>query len=134
LQRSRELAPAAAVRPWLTRKRGSLIAARLADVYSSDEHTVKAWFTGKLDYSAQVVDLAERGFPLIGGRIDMADQHPVAAIVYQHGKHLINLFVWPVASRKIDLDVQSDRGYRFCGWNKAGLNYLRISEGSAIDF
>jgi anti-sigma factor RsiW len=110
----------------------SLIAAHLADVYSSDEHTVKAWFTGKLDYSPQVVDLAERGFPLIGGRIDMLDQRPVAAIVYQHGNHLINLFVWPVASRKIDLDVQSDRDYRFCGWNKAGLNYLCISEGSAI--
>jgi anti-sigma factor RsiW len=110
----------------------SLIAAHLADVYSSDEHTVKAWFTGKLDYSPQVVDLAERGFPLIGGRIDMVDQRPVAAIVYQHGNHLINLFVWPVASRKIDLDVESDRGYRFCGWNKAGLNYLCISEGGAI--
>ena len=110
----------------------SLIAPHLADVYSSDEHTVKAWFTGKLDYSPQVVDLAERGFPLIGGRIDMVDQRPVAAIVYQHGNHLINLFVWPVASRKIDLDVESDRGYRFCGWNKAGLNYLCISEGSAI--
>jgi anti-sigma factor RsiW len=110
----------------------SLIAAHLADVYSSDEHTVKAWFTGKLDYSPQVVDLAERGFPLIGGRIDMVDQRPVAAIVYQHKNHLINLFVWPVASRKIDLEVQSDGDYRFCGWNNAGLNYLCISEGSAI--
>jgi anti-sigma factor RsiW len=104
----------------------------LADVNSSDEHTVKAWFTGKLDYSPPVVDLAEAGFPLIGGRIDTLDQLPVAAIVYQHGNHLINLFVWPMASRKLDLDVQSDRGYRFCGWNKAGLNYLCISEGSAI--
>jgi anti-sigma factor RsiW len=110
----------------------SLIAAHLVDVYSSDGHTVEAWFTGKLDYSPQVVDLAERGFPLIGGRIDMVDQRPVAAIVYQHENHLINLFVWPVASRKIDLDVQSHGDYRFCGWNKAGLNYLCISEGSAI--
>jgi hypothetical protein len=71
-------------------------------------------FTGKLDYSPPVVEC------------------PAAAIVYQHGNHLINLFVWPVASSKIDLDVQSDRRYRFCGWNKAGLNYLCISEGSAI--
>jgi len=110
----------------------SLLAAHLADINSSDAHTVKALFTGKLDYSPPVVDLAEAGFQLIGGRIDMLDQRPVAAIVYEHGNHLINLFVWPMASRKLDLDVQSDRGYRFCGWNKAGLNYLCISEGSAI--
>ncbi len=56
----------------------------------------------------------------------------MAAIVYQHKNHLINLFVWPVASRKIDLEVQSYGDYRFCGWNNAGLNYLCISEGSAI--
>jgi anti-sigma factor RsiW len=110
----------------------SLIAAHLVDVASSDQHTVKPWFTGKLDYAPPVVDLAEAGFPLIGGRIDMLDQRPVAAIVYQHGNHWINLFVWPVASRKLDLAVQSDRGYRFCGWNKAGLNYLCISETSSI--
>jgi anti-sigma factor RsiW len=109
-----------------------LIAAHLADINSSDEDTVKAWFAGKLDYSPPVVDLAEAGFPLIGDRMDMLDQRPVAAIVYQHGNHLDNLFVWPVASRKLDLAVQGDRGYRFCGWNKAGLNYLCISEGSAI--
>jgi anti-sigma factor RsiW len=110
----------------------SLIAAHLADVNARDEHTLKPWFTGKLDYSPPVVDLSEAGYTLIGDRIDMLNQCPVAAIVYQHGNHLINLFVWPVASRKLDLDVQSDRGYRFCGWNKVGLNYLCISEGSAI--
>ena len=110
----------------------SLIAAHLADVYSSDQHTVKAWFTGKLDYSPPVVDLAQAAYPLMGGRIDMLDQRPVAAIVYQHGNHFINLFVWPVSDRKIDLNVRSDRGYQFCGWNKAGLNYFCISEMSSI--
>lgn len=77
---------------------------------------------------ASVVDLAQAGYPLIGGRIDMLDERPVAAIVYQHGNNFINLFVWSVASRKIDLNVRSDRGYQFCGWNKAGLNYFCISE------
>ena len=110
----------------------SLIAVRLVDVTSSDQHTVKPWFAGKLDYSPPVVDLAQAGYPLIGGRIDMLDQRPVAAIVYQHGNQFINLFVWPVPGRKIDLNVRSDRGYHFCGWNKAGLNYFCISEISAI--
>ena len=68
----------------------------------------------------------------MGGRIAMLDQRPVAAIVYQHGNHFIHLFIWPAPSRKIDLNVRSDRGNRLCGWNKAGLNYLCITEGSAI--
>ena len=110
----------------------SLIAVHLVDVTSSDQHTVKPWFTGKLDYSPPVVDLAQAGYPLIGGRIDMLDQRPVAAIVYQHGNQFINLFVWPVSGRKIDMNVRSDGGYHFCGWNKAGLNYLCISEMSSI--
>jgi anti-sigma factor RsiW len=96
----------------------SLIAVHLVDVSSSDRHTVKPWFIGKWDYSPPVVDVL--------------DQRPVAAIVYQHGNHFINLFVWPVSGRKIDLNVRSDRGYHFCGWNKAGLNYLCISEMSSI--
>jgi anti-sigma factor RsiW len=94
---------------------------------------VKALFTGKLDYSPPVVYLAEAGFQFIGGRIDMLDRRPVAAIVYEYGNHLINLFVCngEPKTRPI-IDVQSDRGYRFCGWNKKGVNYLCISEGSAI--
>jgi anti-sigma factor RsiW len=110
----------------------SLIALHLVDVTSDDQKIVKPWFSGKLDYSPPVVDLAPAGYRLIGGRIDMLDERPVAAIVYQHGNNLINLFVWPVASRKIDLNVRSDRGYQFCGWNKAGLNYFCISEMSSI--
>jgi anti-sigma factor RsiW len=110
----------------------SLISLHLLDVTSSDQKTVRPWFVGKLDYSPPVVDLAQAGFTLIGGRIDMLDQRPVAAIVYQHGNYFINLFVWPVSARKIDLNVRSDRGYQFCGWNKAGLNYLCISEVSSL--
>jgi mycothiol system anti-sigma-R factor len=117
----------------ITNHARSLMVDHLVDVPSSDQHTVKPWFTGKLDYSPPVVDLAQAGYALVGGRIDMLDKRPVAAIVYQHGNHFINVFVWPDAGRKIDFEVQSDRGYHFCAWNQAGLNYFCISAGTAND-
>ena len=71
----------------------SLIALHLLDVTSSDQKTVRPWFVGKLDYSPPVADLAPAGYTLIGGRIDMLDQRPVAAIVYQHGNSRLKLLV-----------------------------------------
>jgi len=109
----------------------SLMVNHLVDVPSNDQHVVRPWFTGKLDYSPPVADLAKAGYTLVGGRIDMLDKRPVAAIVYQHGNQVINVFVWPAEARKIDFDVRSDRGYNFCGWNQAGLNYFCISAGTA---
>jgi mycothiol system anti-sigma-R factor len=117
----------------ITNHARSLMVDHLVDVTSSDQHIVRPWFTGKLDYSPPVADLAQAGYVLVGGRIDMLDKRPVAAIVYQHGNHFINVFVWPVAARKIDFEVQSDRGYHFCAWNQAGLNYFCISAGTADD-
>jgi anti-sigma factor RsiW len=111
----------------------SLLVDHLLDVTSSDQHIVNPWFTGKLDYSPPVADLAEAGFNLVGGRIDLLANRPVAAIVYQHQGHFINVFVWPAVSRSIDFDVQSRPGYNLCGWNKAGLNYLIISTLSEAD-
>jgi mycothiol system anti-sigma-R factor len=117
----------------ITNHARSLMVDHLVDVASSDQHIVKPWFGGKLDYSPPVADLTQAGYTLVGGRIDMLDKRPVAAIVYQHGSQFINVFVWPVTARKIDLEVQSDRGYHFCAWNQAGLNYFCISAGTAED-
>jgi mycothiol system anti-sigma-R factor len=111
----------------------SLMLAHLVDCASADEHTVRPWFSGKLDYSPPVPDLAQAGYALKGARIDMLDGRPVAAIVYEHGKHVINLFVWPAGDRKIDIDVQTQRGYQFCAWNVSGFNFFCVSDGSAAD-
>jgi anti-sigma factor RsiW len=111
----------------------SLMVSHLVDCASGDQHIVRPWFNGKLDYSPPVADLTQAGYTLVGGRVDILEGRPVAAIVYEHGKHIINLFVWPARDRKVEMDVQSERGYHFCGWNKAGLNFFCISEISAAD-
>jgi anti-sigma factor RsiW len=70
---------------------------------------------------------------LIGGRLDVLEDRPAAAIVYRHQDHFINEFVWPAAYRAIDFDSQFFQGFNLCGWNKSGLNYLIVSELSQAD-
>jgi anti-sigma factor RsiW len=106
----------------------SLQAAHLLDVASTDQHTVKPWFAGKLDYSPQVVDLAPSGYPLVGGRLDVLDRRNVAALVYQRRKHYINLFVWPSDRGSLHGSHHSRNGYHVLGWTRAGMNYLAVSE------
>jgi anti-sigma factor RsiW len=106
----------------------SLQVNHLMDVASTDQHTVKPWFAGKLDYSPQVIDLASSGYPLIGGRLDVLDHRNVAAIIYQRRKHYINLFIWPSDTDSLPGRLFSQNGYHALGWTKSGMNYLAVSE------
>jgi anti-sigma factor RsiW len=106
----------------------SLQVNHLMDVASTDQHTVKPWFAGKLDYSPPVVDLTSAGYPLIGGRLDVLDHRNVAAIIYQRRKHYINLFIWPAANHLLRDATFDEDGYHVLFWAKSGMNYLAVSE------
>jgi anti-sigma factor (TIGR02949 family) len=112
----------------------SLMADHLADVASTDQHTVKPWFAGKLDYAPTVYDFAQQGFPLVGGRLDYVRQRTVAALAYRHRLHVVNLFVWPDKSHA-DTTPQtgSRQGYHLIHWNQAGMCYWMISDMNAQD-
>ena len=107
----------------------SLMVDHLADVDSTDEHTVKPWFNGKINFSPPVTDLAKQGFPLIGGRLDYLDNKPVAALVYQRDKHVINVFVWPSASsREIANSAYNHQGYHVLRGASGAFNFYAVSD------
>ena len=107
----------------------SLLVTHLTDVASSDQHTVKPWFLGKLDFAPAVADLSKEGFPLIGGRLDYVGGRVVPALVYKHGGHVINLFVWPEGKMKAASETLE--GYHIVSWTKAGFSYAAVSDLNA---
>jgi anti-sigma factor RsiW len=106
----------------------SLQAGHLMDVASTDQHTVKPWFAGKLDFSPPVVDLAAAGFPLEGGRLEHLDNRPAAALIFHRRQHAINLFIWPAGTTSLARHHAERNGYNTEAWSDAGLNFLAVSE------
>lgn len=107
----------------------SLQPGHLMDVQSTDQHTVKPWFNGKVDFSPSVTDFAQQGYPLVGGRLDYLSGRNVAALVYQRRQHLINVYEWPDDS-KADRPVRaaSRDGYNMLIWQRNGMYFCAVSD------
>ncbi|HEX3355599.1 MAG TPA: anti-sigma factor [Tepidisphaeraceae bacterium] len=106
----------------------SMLANHLMDVASTDQHTVKPWFDGKLDFAPPVVDLAAKEFPLIGGRLDYLRNHPAAAMIYQHRKHIINVFVWPENGTDEAIRETTLNGYQLIEWRHNNMREAAVSD------
>lgn len=112
----------------------SLQPGHLMDVVSTDQHTVKPWFDGKLDFIPPVADYAAQGFPLVGGRLDVVGGHDVAALVYGRRKHFINLFVWPYPDKGSISDSSGSRqGYNWITWRSGDMQFSLVSDASSSD-
>ena len=107
----------------------SLLANHLIDIATSDQHVVRPWFNGRIDFAPPVVDLTDQGFPLAGGRLDYLEGRVVPALVYHRRLHSINLFIRPGESFASPLGIVTRRnGYSLARWTRAGLEYWAVSD------
>ena len=110
----------------------ALMTNHLTDVLSSDQHTVKPWFDGKVDFSPEVPPLDSAGFPLIGGRVDYVGRRAVAGLVYGRRKHVISVYTWPVEPSAMPDIAPSpgatERGYNVIRWRHAGMEFWAVSD------
>jgi anti-sigma factor RsiW len=111
----------------------SLQPGHLTDVVSSDQHTVKPWFDGKLDFSPPVRDFVDQGFPLQGGRLDVVHGRAIAALVYGRRKHLVSAFIWPTGEQNTSPRAGSHQGYQWISWRKGGMEFCVVSDVALSD-
>lgn len=111
----------------------SLQVDHLSDVISTDRHTVKPWFNGKLNFSPPVIDFASQGYPLSGGRLDYINGRTVAALIYHHQLHPINLYIWPTSDHNTAPLTQTRQGYHLVHWTIDGMTYWAVSDVAAAD-
>ncbi|WP_250453486.1 anti-sigma factor [Caballeronia sp. ATUFL_M2_KS44] len=112
----------------------ALMSDRPIDVLSSDKHTVKPWFNGRIDYAPPVIDPAGPGFALVGGRLDYVGHRPVAVVVYRYLKHPIDVYVFPEKPSREDgkaVVTQSDDGYALARWNRDGMTFWAVTDASS---
>ena len=109
----------------------SMQADHLTDVATSDQHTVKPWLSAHVDVSPPVPELKDRGFPLVGGRMDYVDGHPAAVVVYRRAKHVINLFAWASSGKDEGFRDETRQGFNVVTWRHGGIRYYAVSDVEA---
>ena len=105
----------------------------LTDVTSTDQHTVKPWFDGKIAFAPPVSDFGAQDFPLVGGRLDVFQGRTVAALVYGRGKHFVNVFMWPDVTQDVEQYAGAMNGYQWISWKQSGLRFCAVADTNRDD-